>query len=45
MYRDGAAVAAELEATAAIALAGELLSAAGFHLADDLAELRQRNPR
>jgi hypothetical protein len=45
LYRDGAAIAAtEIEATTAIALAGELLGAAGMRLADDLAELRRRPP-
>jgi hypothetical protein len=44
MYRDGTAIAAtELAPTTAIALAGELLGAAGLRLADDLAELRRKD--
>jgi hypothetical protein len=46
MYRDGTAIAATaLEATTAIALAGKLLGAAGIRVADDLAELRQKDSR
>jgi hypothetical protein len=46
LFREGAAIAAaELAATTAIALAGELLGAAGIRLADDLAELRAKDSR
>jgi hypothetical protein len=44
LLRDGNAITAtELAPTAAIALAGALLDAAGSRLADDLAELRRKN--
>jgi hypothetical protein len=40
----GVAVAAELASTVAIELAGQLLSAAGNRLSDELVELRKVNP-